>query len=255
LEADVNDKSINTIKLARLLPTSSDVPGALGRPTFGSKMAAAFTVIAALGLAGACWLISVHEMAGMNRGVATQFGAFSSYFGVWVAMMVAMMLPGSIPALLRRRRASPRALTVTFFTATYVAVWSVIGVAVFALYRPHGTIAAGVVTIAAGFYELTPAKRYFRERCAKCTSTGVVFGLDCVGSSIGLMATLIVLGLMDVGWMAIIAVVMIAQKLLPARTVVDCSLALAIIGLGIAILTAPSSIPGLLPHTILMPMK
>jgi predicted metal-binding membrane protein len=65
---------------------------------------------------------------------------------------------------------------------------------------------------------------------------------------------LIVLGVMNVIWMAIIAVVVVAQKLLPARFIIDIPVALAIIGLGIVILAAPSAIPGLLPNTGLMPM-
>jgi predicted metal-binding membrane protein len=65
---------------------------------------------------------------------------------------------------------------------------------------------------------------------------------------------LIVLGVMNVIWMAIIAVVVVAQKLLPARFIIDIPVALAIIGLGIVILAAPSAIPGLVPNTSLMPM-
>jgi predicted metal-binding membrane protein len=114
-------------------------------------------------------------------------------------------------------------------------------------------VAAGVITIAAGVYELTPIKRHFRERCRECTRSGMVFGLDCVGSSIGLMAMLIVLGVMSVTWMAVIAVVVVAQKLLPAKFMIDVPLALAIIGLGIVILAAPSSVPGLTHITAHMP--
>jgi hypothetical protein len=47
--------------------------------------------------------------------------------------------------------------------------------------------------------------------------------------------------------MFLIAVLVLAQKLLPARAAVDVPLALAIVGLGILIVLAPSSIPGLTP--------
>jgi hypothetical protein len=46
----------------------------------------------------------------------------------------------------------------------------------------------------------------------------------------------------------------VAQKLLPARAIIDVPLALAIIGLGVVILALPSSIPGLMPTTGPMPM-
>jgi hypothetical protein len=39
----------------------------------------------------------------------------------------------------------------------------------------------------------------------------------------------------------------LAQKLLPPRAVVDVSVAVAILSLGVAILAAPSSMPGLMP--------
>ncbi len=45
--------------------------------------------------------------------------------------------------------------------------------------------------------------------------------------------------------MAVITVVVVGQKLLPARAVIDVPLALAIVGLGILIVIAPASVPGL----------
>jgi predicted metal-binding membrane protein len=57
----------------------------------------------------------------------------------------------------------------------------------------------------------------------------------------------VALSIMSVPWMAAIAVLVIAQKLLPARVAIDAPLALAIVGLGILIMIAPSSVPGLMP--------
>jgi predicted metal-binding membrane protein len=108
--------------------------------------------------------------------------------------------------------------------------------------------------IAAGVYELTPVKRHFRLQCHKKARSGLVFGLDCVGSSIGLMAVLVVLGVMSITWMAVIAVVVAAQKALPAKATIDVALALAIVGLGIVVLATPSSVPGLIPTIGHLPM-
>jgi hypothetical protein len=52
---------------------------------------------------------------------------------------------------------------------------------------------------------------------------------------------------MSVTWMSLIAVLVLAQKLLPAKAAIDLPLALAIVGLGVLILIAPSSVPGLTP--------
>jgi predicted metal-binding membrane protein len=136
---------------------------------------------------------------------------------------------------------------VPLFVASYLGVWTLVGVAVYALYRPHGSFAAGAVAIAAGVYEFTPLKQHFRRRCRESVRSGFEFGLYCVGSSIGLMLLLVALGVMSVTWMAVIAGVIVAQKLLPAKAAIDVPLALAIVGLGILIIIAPSSIPGLMP--------
>jgi predicted metal-binding membrane protein len=71
--------------------------------------------------------------------------------------------------------------------------------------------------------------------------------LYCVGSSIGLMLILVAVSVMSVAWMSVIAVLVLAQKLLPWSVAVDLPLALAIVGLGILIVFAPASVPGLTP--------
>jgi predicted metal-binding membrane protein len=208
-----------------------------------ATMAAALT--ATLGLAAASWGIAVWQMHGMDMGVATRLGSFASFIAVWVVMMAAMMLPGAAPAVLGRARAGGAVRAVPQFIGSYLAVWALVGVAVYALYRPHGSVAAGAVTIAAGIYELTPLKGHFRRRCRDTVRSGFGFGLCCAGSSIGLMAMLVALGVMSITWMAVIAVLVVAQKLLPVKAAVDVPLALAITGLGIWIIIAPWSVPGL----------
>jgi predicted metal-binding membrane protein len=190
----------------------------------------------------------------MDMGVATRLGSFGFFTAWWVAMMAAMMLPGAVPAVLRRIYASGSVLAAPVFATLYIAIWAVVGAAVYGVYRPHGTVAAGVIVIAAGAYELTPVKRRFRWRCHENTCSGLVFGLDCVGSTVGLMAILVVVGIMSLTWMAVIAAVVVAQKLLPARAIIDVPLAFAIVALGILILAAPSSVPGLMPSGGPMPM-
>jgi predicted metal-binding membrane protein len=62
-----------------------------------------------------------------------------------------------------------------------------------------------------------------------------------------MMLILVALGVMSVTWMSVIAVLVLAQKLLPAKAAIDVPLALAIVGLGTLIVIAPSSVPGLTP--------
>jgi predicted metal-binding membrane protein len=212
-----------------------------------SPAATGAALTATLGLAAASWAVAVGQMDGMDMGVATELGSFGFFAGVWVSMMAAMMLPSAAPAVVKRVHAAGRVLAVPLFVGSYLAVWTLVGVAVYALYRPHGSFVAGAVAIAAGVYELTPLKQHFRRRCRESIRSGFAFGLYCVGSSIGLMLILVALSVMSVTWMFVIAVVALAQKLLPANAAVDLPLALAIVGLGLLIVIAPSSVPGLMP--------
>ena len=207
----------------------------------------AAAVATTIGLAAASWAVAVRQMLGMDMGVATRLGSFVPFIAVWAVMMAAMMLPGAAPAVLRRAQASGRVRAVPLFIGSYLATWAVVGGAAYALYRPHGSMAAGAVTVAAGRSELTPLKRHFRRRCRDSVRSGFGFGLCCVGSSVGLMVMLVALGVMSVTWMSVIAVLVLAQKLLPAKAAVDVPVALAIIGLGIWIILAPASVPGLVP--------
>jgi predicted metal-binding membrane protein len=205
-----------------------------------------------LGIAGASWVVAARMITGTDMGVATRLGSFGFFVVLWVVMMAAMMMaammmPGAAPATVRRARAIGRARAVPLFTGSYLAVWTLVGLAVFGLYRPHGSVAAGVAAIAAGVHELAPLKQRCRRRCRDVVGSGFEFGLYCVGSSIGLMLILIALSVMSIPWMSVTAFLVLAQKFVPRRAVLDVSLALAIVGLGFVIIIAPSAIPGLMP--------
>ena len=159
---------------------------------------------ATLGLAAAAWFVSVQQMQGMDMGVGTDLGSFRFFLAAWISMMAAMMLPGALPAIVRRAQDGPRA--VPLFAASYLGVWALVGGVVYVAYRPHGATVAGVLTVAAGLYELTPLKRHCRRRCRERIRSGARFGVYCVGSSAGLMLMLLALGVMNVAWMAAVAV-------------------------------------------------
>ena len=213
-------------------------------PTAGLNVVDASAVIATLGAAAVCWLVALPRMDGMDMGVATTLGSFSFFVGAWMSMMAAMMLPGALPAVLRTSREDGRVRTAPLFAASYLGIWTLVGLLVYAVYRPHGTTAAGVLTIAVGIYELTPLKDGCRRRC-RTERSGLGFGVNCVGSSGGLMLLFLAVGAMSVTWMCVVAALVLAQKLLPPRAVVDVPVAVAIVGLGVTIVAAPSWIPGL----------
>ncbi len=202
---------------------------------------------ATLGLAAVCWAVVLRRMGGMDMGVMAPRGPLASFLLMWTVMMAAMMLPGLAPRLWRQVRSGGGARDVLLFVASYLALWTLFGLPVYAVYRPHGTLIAGLVTIAAGLYELTPLKRAFRDRCCGDGTSGFTFGLCCIGSSLGLMLMQVALGIMSIGWMAVASLLIVGQKLLPPRPSIDVPIALAIVGLGVLIVVAPSAVPGLMP--------
>jgi predicted metal-binding membrane protein len=133
---------------------------------------------------------------------------------VWMPLLM-------LPSALWYRRAPS-------FAAAYLAVWLVL--ALVALQVPWMSVGA-YAAVAGGLYELTPMKRHFLERCR--AKHGLRHGLDCVGSSAGLMVAFFGLGLMSVWWMAAVAAVVFAQKVASfgARLAVPAGLALISVGL------------------------
>src|ERR671924_244417 len=149
------------------------------RPMSSRHATTTTAAVATLGLAAGCWILSVRRMSGMNMGVATDLGSFGSFVGIWVPMMAAMMLPAAVPAVAAFERASHRPLAAPRFVGSYLAVWAVFGVVVYALYRRHDYPSAGALVVVAG--------------------------------------------------------VVLAQKLLPPRAILDVPVALGIVGLGILV--------------------
>jgi predicted metal-binding membrane protein len=207
----------------------------MANESYTTKVAGAATAgagLTTLGLAAAAaWVIALRQMKGMDMGEATDLGSFGSFIGYWMPMMAAMMLPSAAPAVFSRVRAR----AVPRFVGSYLAGWTVLGIAVYAVYRPHGPLAAGAVTVAAGLYELSPLKRYSRARCRTSAGSGFEFGRYCLGSSIGLMAMLMALGAMSIAWMSLIAALVFAQKLMPEHPAIEIPVAFAIVAFGVAV--------------------
>jgi predicted metal-binding membrane protein len=195
---------------------------------------AAMAAAAMLLLAVACWVIAVRRMNGMDMGVTTELGSLTFFAGTWVAMMAAMMLPGAVAAALRHAGPSGRVAASSLFAGSYLAVWALFGVAVYALYRPHGASVVGRGDNRRRRLRVHAAEARLPASLPRERSLGFGFGMFCVGSSVGLMLVLVALGPKSVTWMAVVGGVVLAQKLLPPRAAIDVPLALGILGLGVA---------------------
>ncbi len=217
------------------------------------------TIMLAAG-AAAAWALTVDRMRGMDDGPGTDLGGLGWYVGIWVTMTAAMMLPSAAPAA--RHLARHGAPTV-LFTAGYLAVWTGYGLLAYGLFRlvtsfdvgwlawnRSGPIAAGCAIVAAGLYELTRLKRISLRRCrsvlhGNAFQSGLTHGFACVGCSGALMAVLFVLGAMSLFWMAVIAVVIFAEKALPRGPRLAPVFAVAMVVLGMWVAVSPATVPGL----------
>lgn len=207
----------------------------------------ALALAATLGLAALCWGFMAQRMGAMQMGPSAALGPFPAFIAMWVTMMGAMMLPGIAPTVVKTARDGASGAAVLGFVAAYLIVWAVIGLPVYLVYQPHGTAIAGIVTIAAGLYELTPVKKEARRCCHDPIASGIECGLFYVVATVGLMAMQIAIGVMNLGWMVAVTLIICVQKLIPPREPIDTSLALCLIALGLAIIAVPEHVPGLMP--------
>jgi predicted metal-binding membrane protein len=226
------------------------------------------------------WIVTVDRMRGMDAGPGTDLGELGWYLGVWVTMMAAMMLPSVAPmALLYAKVARGRAergrayVPPWIFLGGYLAAWTAFGLAAYGIYRgaraadpgflawdEQGPVVAGAAVAAAGLYQLTPLKEVclrhcrgplhfvlhgWREGRAGALLMGAEHGAYCVGCCWGLMLVLFALGVMSLFWMAVVAGVIFAEKVLPFGQRLTRPLALLLVALGIWVAAAPGSVPGL----------
>jgi predicted metal-binding membrane protein len=158
-------------------------------------------------------------------------------------MMAAMMLPAIGPVALAQRMVvrarGEGALTSVAFVASYLGVWLLIGLVpllAFLGFRdlpmeaqssPWLRITGSAVLVVAGVYQLTPLKSTCLRACRSPLSfvkkhngssaggalrAGASYGAYCVGSCWALMVILLVVGLMNLIWMAAIALIFLAEK-------------------------------------------
>ena len=172
------------------------------------------------GVAAACWVLASNQMSGMDMGPGGDLGSFPFFTTTWTTMMAAMMLPSALPALLSfdriaRGRRSRAGVSSVVFAASYLAVWTAVGVAAYVAYTAvraadaglltwgnGGRYVAGGIVVAAGIYELTPLKRAWLRQChapadsgdESAIRLGIRYGRDCVGCSAGLMVVVFAWG-------------------------------------------------------------
>ncbi len=232
-------------------------------------------------LAAIAWAVTNQQMGGMDAGPGTDLGTVGFFVGVWVVMMAAMMFPSIAPMVVmyarlqtgKRERGddTPTGATVLFVVG-YLVSWTAAGLAGYGIVElgsiaPHalswgrgGPYLAGGVLVAAALYQLTPLKDACLRKCRSpfmfllgawrpgrlgALRMGVEHGGWCVGCCWALMAALFALGVMNLGWMALIAALIAIEKLLPWEPIANRGIAVLLLSLGLAVALTPSSVPGL----------
>lgn len=188
---------------------------------------------------------------------------------MWWVMMIAMMIPSAAPTILlyghvHRSRVDPVAAPPTgAFLLGYLACWLIFSVAAAgaqslleqaSLASPmtmalHSRIAGAALLIAAGLYQLSPLKdaclgkcrspaqflaAHYRPGGAGAFGMGLVHGAYCVGCCWLLMLLLFVGGVMNFAWIAVLALLVAAERLLPGGRTVGRLAGAALIASGVA---------------------
>ncbi|MBO9574960.1 MAG: DUF2182 domain-containing protein [Sphingobium sp.] len=224
------------------------------------------------GMAG----MDMSSMPGMDMPMAAapitpwSFAYLASTLLMWSIMMVAMMLPSAAPMILihevvsRKNRLSGKATLA--FGLSYLALWvgfSALAALAQAMLVSTGVVAeaslaigqerlTGLLLLAAGLFELSPLKqacltwcqspvgfltRYWRPGLSGAIGMGLRHGAFCIGCCWLLMLLLFVGGVMNLAWVALLSLIVLAEKYLPAAWRVDRFLgALLILGGCVALL-------------------
>ena len=209
------------------------------------------------------------DMAAMN--VAPWSAAYLlPAFLMWALMMVAMMLPSAAPMILFyarfARRSGMRGGTVAtaLFVFAYLGIWSIFS-ALAALLQAALVAAgaasamelalgdrrvAGLLLALAGLYQLAPLKRACLAGCrspfdflmrlwrpgpAGALRLGAVHGFYCLGCCWALMLLLFVGGVMNLARIALLAAIVLAEKLAPPRWRLSRALGAILILAGLAL--------------------
>lgn len=198
--------------------------------------------------------MSLGAMASMAEVTLRPWSAstFAYAFVMWAVMMVGMMTPSATPMILLYARVGRQAAlddkpfaATGFFAGGYLSAW-----VLFAALATLGQwlleaallltpmlvsasrILSGIILISVGLFQWTPLKDAclrqcqaplmfiqnhggFRRDAGGAYRLGLLHGLYCVGCCWALMALLFIGGVMNVLWIAAIAIFVLAEKVVP----------------------------------------
>jgi predicted metal-binding membrane protein len=203
------------------------------------------TLILLAELAFAAWLFLVWHSHATEMAMAVDLRA-AHFFADWVVMMAAMMFPSAALMILDFYKAqavghADEAFGSTWvFVTAYLSMWAGAGTVAYAgalvaesaaIHASLGPVVAAqfgaAILLIAGLYQFTPLKKKCLSECRTPIDIttwhhdtegsfrmGLLYGAYCLGCNWLLFAALFPLG-MTIGAMAIITLVILAEKTLP----------------------------------------
>ncbi|PBB16617.1 DUF2182 domain-containing protein [Mesorhizobium sp. WSM4313] len=209
------------------------------------------------------------------------------FLAVWMIMMIAMMFPTAAPMILTfhqvqaGKRGRGEAFVATWvFVAGYMLVWGTVGVLAFAGAAGAETLAdhaglstataariGGALLIIAGAYQLSPLKDLCLAKCRTpigfiltswrdgswgAVRMGLEHGAFCLGCCWLLFLALFPLGIMNVAAMAVVTLLIFAEKTFPAGKGIAKVSGVALLLYGAAVLVFPQALPTFQPADQMM---
>ena len=207
-------------------------------------------------LALLCWSILVWLVVDMCNPIAMMTMPMSpswlsinfvAVFLMWTIMMAAMMLPSAIPMILLHHKMSGSGfvgVNTAVFLGAYLVIWALFSIVAVAIqFFAHNlnvldpmsltvsTLISGIVLILAGGFQFTKLKDTCLRACQSPAGffmsrwkggakgsfeMGLSHGLFCLGCCWALMLLLFVGGVMNLGWVLLLTVGVLAEKTIPA---------------------------------------
>lgn len=237
-------------------------------------------IIASLAiLSVAAWAVLIWRGAGMDDEMSLTMGMSAVLFiGLWVVMMVAIMFPTAAPMILMfarvhnaKKARGDNFVPTWVFTLAYLLVWSATGLAAYTIALGADALAdesewvmdnaprfGGALLILAGVYQLTPLKNTCLRKCRTPISfvlsswrdghggsfrMGIEHGVYCLGCCWLLFLILFPLGMMNVAVLALVTLLIFAEKSLPIGRHVARAAAAGFILFGTLVVAVPDVLP------------
>lgn len=231
-------------------------------------------------LAAASWALLIWQSVIMNTQVMELTMGMRAVLllSIWVVMMVAMMFPTAAPMILmfarvqRDKQQNGRAFVPTWvFVSAYLLLWTLFGVLAYvgaawaerlgqqvSWLMVNASRIGGSLFVLAGLYQLSPLKHSCLAKCRTPLDfifsswrdgywgsfrMGLEHGVYCLGCCWLLFVIFFPLGMMNVAAMAVITLLIFAEKSLQGGQRIAHLTALALIAYGVLVVVVPGVLP------------